>query len=554
MIAKSHIAEIASVLKAQGVARVIIAPGSRNAPLIQAFTKQFPGKCTSIVDERSAAYFALGVALKTQNPAVVITTSGTAALNLAPAMAEAFHQGIPLIAVTADRPAEWIDQQDNQSIRQQHIFSANSKGFFELPIESNTDEDVWLSNRIANQAFNLAIHGKPGPVHINVPLREPLYEVLPVHKNARIIHQTAQALPVIDTTCRKKWNSAKGIFIVCGQSSVNENLQEALNHLAFDSRVLVLAEAISNIHGENILHYSDFIFQNRISEFNFPEPDLVVYFGGQIISKGLKDYLRGLKHSDFWFISPEGTPTDTFQRLNTVYTAFPESFFQQLFECTAIVKDSDFALRWNNENMNTRKEIADYTEETEYSDLWVFNQLQKAYKPIDIIFAGNSSVVRYIQYYECFNALYSNRGTSGIDGCVSTAAGIASESNSKVVAIVGDLSFVYDSNGLWNRALPENLKIVVINNQGGGIFSMIPGPDSQQGFKDYFEAHHPVSIQKIAEAFGLDYFSCENAEQFSEVYGLFYSGNTASVLEICTNTDVNTTVFRNFVQRFKYNK
>jgi 2-succinyl-5-enolpyruvyl-6-hydroxy-3-cyclohexene-1-carboxylate synthase len=168
----------------------------------------------------------------------------------------------------------------------------------------------------------------------------------------------------------------------------------------------------------------------------------------------------------------------------------------------------------------------------------VFNQLQKAYKPIDIIFAGNSSVVRYIQYYECFNALYSNRGTSGIDGCVSTAAGIASESNSKVVAIVGDLSFVYDSNGLWNRALPENLKIVVINNQGGGIFSMIPGPDSQQGFKDYFEAHHPVSIQKIAEAFGLDYFSCENAEQFSEVYGLFYSGNTASVLEICTNTDV----------------
>jgi 2-succinyl-5-enolpyruvyl-6-hydroxy-3-cyclohexene-1-carboxylate synthase len=155
-----------------------------------------------------------------------------------------------------------------------------------LPIESNTDEDVWLSNRIANQAFNLAIHGKPGPVHINVPLREPLYEVLPVHKMQGLFIKRPRHCLLSIQLVAKKWNSAKGIFIVCGQSSVNENLQEALNHLAFDSRVLVLAEAISNIHGENILHYSDFIFQNRISEFNFPEPDLVVYFGGQIISRG----------------------------------------------------------------------------------------------------------------------------------------------------------------------------------------------------------------------------------------------------------------------------
>ncbi|MCY1719924.1 2-succinyl-5-enolpyruvyl-6-hydroxy-3-cyclohexene-1-carboxylic-acid synthase [Prolixibacteraceae bacterium Z1-6] len=551
MNAKSHIPLMASLLKAKGVKHVVIAPGSRNAPLIQSFFKEFGDKCLSIVDERSAGYFALGIALKSQTPVVVITTSGTAALNLAPAIAEAFYQGVPLITITADRPAEWIGQQDNQVIHQQNIFGNNCKASFELPVECTCPEDLWLSNRIVNEAYNKTIAGKSGPVHINVPLREPLYDELPVSTEHSIIETIAPAAIEINEELVTTWKKAKRILIVCGQQSRDQNLNVVLNQFTKDSRVVVLSESTGNVRGENILHNPDLLFQHSEKELINLKPELVVYYGGQVVSKRIKTYLRTVL-CEFWYVSPGGLYVDTFKRLSKVIQADVAGFFTSLYKKVESVNGSDYSQRWQLLYAKALEAIGFQTKNVEFSDLWVTKQIANKLQPEAILFAGNSSMIRYLQFFQN-NSLevFANRGTSGIDGCVSTAAGIAKVTDKKVFAVVGDLSFVYDSNGLWNKSLSANLKIIVVNNKGGGIFSMIPGPAQQMGFEEFFQAHHPVSIKKITEAFNLDYTFCSDAESFEKSFLAFSASKKAAVLEIETLSDINTRVFTNFVKNLK---
>ncbi len=513
---KSHIALMAALLKAKGVKHVVIAPGSRNAPLIQSFYKEFGENCLSIVDERSAGYFALGIALKTQTPVVVITTSGTAVLNLAPAIAEAFYQGVPLIAITADRPAEWLGQQDNQMIRQQNVFVNNCKASFEMPVECTCEDDLWLSNRIVNEAFNKAGTGKFGPVHINVPLREPLYEELPLFTEHTIIETVIPTVFEIDTELLSSWNKAKRILIVCGQQAYDSNLNTILNQFASDSRVVVLSESTGNISGDTILQNPDLLFQYAQKELTNLQPDLLVYYGGQVVSKRIKNYLRTVS-GEVWYISPNGQQVDTFKNLTKVIQADLTGLFASLYKNVEIVTSSDYSHQWQQLYTKTLEAVELQTETVEFSDLWVTKQIANKLQTRDILFAGNSSMIRYLQFFTNKAVqVFANRGTSGIDGCVSTAVGIAKVSDQKVIAVVGDLSFVYDSNGLWNKNLPVDLKIIVVNNKGGGIFSMIPGPSQQVGFEEFFQAHHSVSIEKITEAFGVDYYFCSDAEGFEE--------------------------------------
>ncbi|WP_346864468.1 2-succinyl-5-enolpyruvyl-6-hydroxy-3-cyclohexene-1-carboxylic-acid synthase [uncultured Draconibacterium sp.] len=551
MNTKSHIPLMASLLKAKGVKHVVIAPGSRNAPLIQSFYKEFGESCLSIVDERSAGYFALGIALKTHTPVVVITTSGTAALNLAPAIAEAFYQGVPLLAITADRPAEWIGQQDNQVIHQRNIFGNNCKAGYELPVECTCSEDLWLSNRIVNEAYNKTITGKFGPVHLNVPLREPLYDELPVSTEHSIIETYSPAGVEIGEDLIRTWEKSKRILIVCGQQSRDENLNAVLNQFAKDSRVVVLSESTGNISGENILHNPDLLFQYAEKELANLKPELVVYYGGQVVSKRIRTYLRTVS-CEFWYVSPGGLVVDTFKRLSRVIQADVTAFFVGLSKKVRIVSTSDYSEQWQLLAAKTSKAIELQTKNIQFSDLWVTKQIANTLQPDSILFAGNSSMIRYLQFFKNKSTeVFANRGTSGIDGCISTAGGVAKVTDKTVFAVLGDLSFVYDSNGLWNKNLPANLKIIVVNNKGGGIFSMIPGPAQQVGFEAFFQAHHPVSIEKITKAFNLDYTFCSDAESFEEAFQAFSASKKAAVLEIETSSEINTQVFTNFVKNLK---
>ncbi len=532
-----HITDMPEILYAHGVRDVVISPGSRNAPLIKAFYKRFGDGCKSLVDERSAAYFALGKSLATKKPTVLICTSGTAVLNYAPAIAEAFYQQVPLLVITADRSAEWIGQLDNQAIQQNKIFGNNIKASYSLPVTISHIDELWFAHRLINEAFHKSVSENPGPVHINVPLREPLYETLPeVSQNLQVIRkEETESTLSINSTLLTDWEKAKSILIVCGQLLPDEKLKEIIQRLSGDSRVVVVAEPISNVHFTGTINNPEVTFCSKI---NYPEmaiPELVIYIGGQVVSKKIKLFLRGLQNSTFCRISTDEQIIDTFQNINAFIHAEPHSVLTEL-KVNSEVEKGIFRIFWENESRKAEKLSGKYIDKTAFSDLLVFKEISVLLPNNTIVFAGNSSVVRYLFYFDQKNRkYYSNRGVSGIDGCLSTAVGLASKTDEPVYAIVGDLAFAYDSNALWNRELPQNLKIILVNNEGGGIFHLLKGPSETEDFIPFVNAHHPIDFKKLTEAFGVKYNLCSSENELSEsIKNMVLQNESAEVLEIRT--------------------
>jgi 2-succinyl-5-enolpyruvyl-6-hydroxy-3-cyclohexene-1-carboxylate synthase len=548
---RQHIADLPVILHRQGIEHVIISPGSRNAPLINSFFREFGNACISIVDERSAAYVGLGIASYSKVPVVLICTSGTAALNYAPAMAEAFHQGVPLIAITADRPPEWIDQQDNQTIRQAGIYASNCKASVSFPVEVRSEAERLYAHRLANEAYNLALSGRQGPVHINIPLREPLYEEIPVPGEITCIKTAGSAVfDIPGSQYSKIWREAERILLVAGQQAYNPKLTPLLERITEDKRVCLISEPIANLKVEGRIENPEPLL--ALHENN-PElgPDLLICFGGQVVSNRLKQFLRcnPVKHG--WFIDPAGRHVDTFLHLSCVFQTDPAQFFEWLSR-EKYGKATEYGRHWHDleEQMDNILQVA--LKKIEYSDLGIIQRITASLPGNALLFAGNSSIVRYLGFFrpQCIE-IFSNRGTSGIDGCLSTATGIALATNDMVIALTGDQSFIYDSNALWNRSLPENLKVIVINNQGGGIFAIMEGPSSSPAYKSYFEAHHPAEIAKLSEAFAVSYYACRNYKDFDDSFKPFLQLKGPAVYEIFTPREVNPAVFRTFVSQLK---
>jgi 2-succinyl-5-enolpyruvyl-6-hydroxy-3-cyclohexene-1-carboxylate synthase len=552
---KQHISQLPQIIKQKGVEQIVISPGSRNAPLIKIFHETFGENCISIVDERSAGFFALGLSIRSQKPVVVLSTSGTAVLNYGPALAEAYYQAVPLIAITADRPAEWIDQQDNQTIRQKNIFSNYSKYSCELPVVCTIDDDIWYSNRLINEAFNHAVSGKPGPVQINVPLREPLYDELPIGESVREISIAQIESVRLSNHIIEKWNKSNRILVVCGQMKPDTELLELINRIASFGKAVVLAEAVSNIKGEKIINKPDLLLASQGTDIEKLKPELVVYCGGQVISKRLKSFLRSQKDAEFWFVDASAGHIDTFRNLSTIIPVSPKLFFKEIVRNMPEKINMDFTSIWQKSNDTLKEKFNNLLPIVENSDLMVFQRLSGFIAEKDIVFAGNSSVIRYLQMFD-FNGqtIYSNRGTSGIDGCLSTASGIAQNSEETVFAVLGDLSFIYDSNGLWNKNLPKNLKIIVINNSGGGIFGMLEGPSSHDFYDEFLVAHHPVDISKLCSAFGVIHYTNSDNEQIETVFKRFKLEPKPALLEIKTPAERNPEIFRNFINKISKQK
>ena len=532
-----HITDLAEILFELGVKDIVISPGSRNAPLIKAFYSRFGKSCTSLVDERSAAYFALGKSLASKKPTVLLCTSGTAVLNYAPAIAEAFYQQIPLLVVTADRPPEWIGQMDNQAIQQNNIFANYIKASFSLPVSISDFDELWHAHRIVNEAFHKTNTGNPGPVHINVPLKEPLYENLPeVSKRIQIIRKEETTISLKkNSTFQTEWENANSILIVCGQFAPDNKLFETIKYISKDQRVVIVAEPVSNVYEATTICNPEVTFNSKIKYPETAIPDLVINIGGQVVSKKIKLFLRGLKNSTFCRISTDDQIIDTFQNITSFIVAEPHSILKEL-KVQPEGKQNAFKAFWENESKKASHVSSTYINKTGFSDLSVFKEISTQLPDDAIVFAGNSSVVRYLSYFNQKNRkYYSNRGVSGIDGCLSTAAGLASQVDEPVFALVGDLTFGYDSNALWNRNLPKNLKIILINNEGGGIFHLLKGPSETDDFLPFVNAFHPIDFKNLAAAFGLKYNLCKNEKELPvSIKNLVLQNNGAEVLEIRT--------------------
>lgn len=529
---------LAELMFQRGIRYLVISPGSRNAPIIDAFCKRRGFECLAIVDERSAAFFALGMAQQLQQPVAIACTSGTAPLNFAPAIAEAYYQRIPLLVLTADRPVEFIDQGDGQTIRQQNVFSNFIRKSIQFPQTIKTSDDLWYANRLASEALNACTFPVSGPVHLNLPFSEPLYGVnipeAPAPKDMKVL----QTEPLLSVEAKKEleveWQASEKKLIIAGQLSPNSELEALLKNLAKNPSVVILTEATSNLNGPEFIAWIDRCLGAIRADDTGYAPDLLITFGGAVVSKRIKSWLRKAAVKAHWHIDIADLNMDTYQHLTRSIPMGPAGFFRQ-FLPMAGAGQGNYAEKWESLSAQARKAHEKFLAESPYSDLRIFEKIIENIPPGYDIQLANSTPVRYAQLFEYPHAYRfdSNRGVSGIDGSISTAAGAAFISQKPTLMITGDLGFFYDSNAMWNKHFPKSLKIIMINNGGGGIFRYIDGPDQTGMLEEFFEAKHDTSAENIARAFGLDYFEASDAESLDKTLKNFFrESEKPAVLEI----------------------
>ncbi|MBN2598595.1 MAG: 2-succinyl-5-enolpyruvyl-6-hydroxy-3-cyclohexene-1-carboxylic-acid synthase [Marinifilaceae bacterium] len=550
--------ELIDICWAKGMEYVIVSPGSRNAPLSISFAKDDRIKSLVIVDERSAGYFALGIAQQTRKPVGLVCTSGTALLNYGPAVAEAFYQRLPLVVISADRPVEWIGQDDSQALPQVNVFGQFVKASYQLPLDANNQDECWYLNRMVNEALSKAQSGRLGPVHINFPLREPLYGVKPYPNSIERVIGKINSVDELSagtiSSIAAIVNSNQKIVILAGLLHPQAELNELLAELAQNKNVVILTESVSNLHNKEFLPCIDRVICSiKDEELDHFKPDLLINFGGPLVSKMVKSFLRNNKPKEHWFVGKEDHFIDTFKNLTSHIDVSPLAFFKQLLP---LIKPSgsNFSGYWKSRDTEVSDIHADYLSKIEWSDLKAFEQILSEIPEGGNLQLANSSVVRYAQLFKTSGTLTynSNRGTSGIDGCTSTAAGAALVNGKTTTLITGDISFFYDSNALWNKYLQPNFKIILINNGGGGIFRFISGPSGVDELEEYFETVQDYKAGKLAETFGLDYFYADNEEEVNSILPNFYAvSNRAAILEIKTPRTVNDQVLINYFKTIK---
>ncbi|RED27157.1 2-succinyl-5-enolpyruvyl-6-hydroxy-3-cyclohexene-1-carboxylate synthase [Flavobacterium cutihirudinis] len=535
---------IIEICLAKGITNIIISPGSRNAPLTIGFAQNPNFTSYSIADERCAAFFALGIAQQTKKPTALVCTSGSALLNYYPAVAEAFYSQIPLIVISADRPQSKIDIGDGQTIRQENVFINHSVYNANLTEEASEINDLKI-----NEAIEAAILQK-GPVHINAPFEEPLYEtteVLSVQPKITELEEKAETKTIEnEADFISIWNNAKRKLILVGVNEVNTIDEKIIEKLAAHQSVVVLTETTSNLHHPSFINSIDTLitpFDDH--DFNAFQPEVLVTFGGMIVSKRIKAFLRKYKPAHHWHIDTLRA-YDTFNALTKHFVMHPNDFFTELLSKTKSIESDYFAKISKIYNLRTKKR-AEYLNKTIFSDFKVFEKVIETLPKNSQLQISNSSAIRYAQLIDIDPSIevFCNRGTSGIDGSTSTAIGAAVGNSKQTIFITGDISFLYDSNALWNAYIPKNFKIILINNGGGGIFRILPGHEEKPVFNTYFETSHHLTAEHLAKMYQFTYFKADDLDSLEQNIDLLYKKNdTPSILEIFTPTFENDAVLK----------
>lgn len=542
---------------AHDVTHFVLSPGSRNAPFVIALDAHPDIECVVIHDERSAAFFALGMAQQLDKPVGIVCTSGSAPLNYYPAVAEAYYQCVPLLVITADRPDAWIDQGDGQTIRQRNIFESHVRYSCHFQETVRNEEERWYVERETAIAFAEGDGSWKGPIHFNVALQESLYgkQHHPEASRPRIIsREKCHFAPSSSSVSQllKGLQLSKKLVIV-GQLAPEPLFLKELSDFASDSSVVVLVENTSNSVDPAFIHCIDRTL-NRITESEIDEyaPELLISVGGAVVSKRIKNFVRKNRPQFHWKVGTAFPYMDTYQALTHTFETTPGSFFKFLNRLSFQRSVSNFGGKWRQLDHLTRMRLTDFFADVPFSDLLVYQVVFDLLPEKCQLHMGNSSVVRYCQLFDPLQNVkyWSNRGTSGIDGSTSTAAGASFVAPDDLhILITGDISFFYDSNGLWNSYLKSNLRIILINNGGGGIFRIIPGPAASERMEKYFEAAHSHSAEGICRSYNISYDSvCSNEELLEKTEQLFVNtvGDRPQLLEIFTPREENAKVLDQF--------
>ncbi|WP_373074882.1 2-succinyl-5-enolpyruvyl-6-hydroxy-3-cyclohexene-1-carboxylate synthase [Zeaxanthinibacter enoshimensis] len=559
--------------KAWGIRNIVISPGSRNAPLTIGFTEDPFFKCFSIVDERSAAFFAMGLSQQSKEGAVLVCTSGSALLNYYPGVAEAFYSDTPLVVISADRPGYKIDIGDGQTIRQPKVLESHVNYSAVLKqdvahatttieklqpsmitgagIKRQQEEIQRYNEECIQEALRIAFN-EQAPVHLNCPFEEPLYQTqaspdVPEPSGPFSVYrpQVPEELQVY----AEQWNSSAKKMVLVGSLSAGAVPQLLLDKLAEDPSVIVLTETTSNLSHPNFFPSIDSIVApieksgKKDELFRQLQPDILLTFGGMIVSKKIKAFLREYRPQHHWHLDQKKA-YDTFFCLEHHFKQDPADFLRSFLPKTKNT-ESGYQPYWAAAKRRYEKRRQDYLKQIPFSDFKAFHSVIKHIPTNISLQLANSSTVRYSQLFDLPPSVrvYCNRGTSGIEGSTSTAVGAAFNADTPTVLITGDLSFLYDTNGLWNNYLRSDFRIIVMNNGGGGIFRILPGAEETGNFKTYFETTQELNLEYSCKMYGLQHDRATNESELDSLLQDFFTiSEKPRLLEICTPRTLNNKI------------
>ncbi len=512
-----------------------MSPGSRNAPLTISFARHDGIKKWIIPDERAAGFVALGIAQETKTPVVLCCTSGSALLNYAPAIAETYYREIPLIVLSADRPPDLIDQRDGQTIRQFEALKNHVKTSLKLPIVSSLTTSKEYETQLISGVQESMLLPK-GPVHINIPFKEPFYpaENQPLAYTQVNINQLNTSKK--DSSVEIDLLAYKRVLILLGQHDPHRELDKVIQKIA--DKIPVIKSPLNNL-SFGIEHVDGFV-----SDQEELKPDLLITSGLSVLSKKLKNYLRKHKPDKHFHFDPAGIEVDTFQTRPELVRQPLHSFLKSI---NLNHVDESYLREWQGYESATKHGIEVYTKKSLFSETAAAKNVLASLPANIYLHLSNSMPVRFADLFGVKNEItcFSNRGTSGIDGCTSTMVGTSLVSDRINVLITGDLAFQYDRNAFFHNYDLPNLRVIVLNNQGGGIFRLIDGPSRLPELEDYFETRHNRTAEYICAENGFEYLKVTDELSLEKHLKTFYDpSQSAKILEIFTNPEVNQKVYK----------
>ena len=562
---KENVNILTALLVAHGVRHAVVCPGSRNSPVVHNLNECPDITCYPVTDERSAGFYALGMSQALSQPVVVCVTSGTALLNVAPAVAEAYYQQRPLVVISADRPPQWIDQLDGQTLPQPDALGRFVRKAVSLPEVISSPPELggvrgglrsaegrllpegrknkrigslvqttppagtppnlggewmseahWYCNRLVNEALIV----KNGPVHINVPISEPLFDfsVASLPKERKIERLSADISASTLSHVTRMFLQAKRPMLISGQP-MNPLMDEAVCLVDDDERYV---------------------------------PDFVLYIGGSIVSKRLKHFLRKAKET--WVVNETGEVTDTFMNLTHVVHGDGEAVADHI-RFMLVMEPHPFVKLWDDLLERVRRRAEAY--EPAYSQMAAVKYFESQVGDAVVHYA-NSSAIRLANSFARSHRVFCNRGVNGIEGSLSTAAGFSVVSHltsqpSNVFCVIGDLSFFYDQNALWNQNLGKNFRILLLNNGRGGIFNMLKGLEESPARDKLVSAEHHTSAEGICRQNDVVYLSAADMPQMRSAIDtlLYIESDRPVLLEVFTDAYTDEQTLKTYYQFLK---
>lgn len=544
---------LVAMLKKKNIKNIVISPGNSHNAIVRSIEEDGFFKTYNIVDERSAAFFALGIIQELKEPVAICCTSGTATDNYMSGVTEAFRRKMPLIVITGDKNPYYLAQLEDQMIDQVCLFKTNTKYSVTLPLIKDS-KDEWYCNRLLNEAFLEMNHHGVGPVHINVPIEEGMLAInndfttteLPdVNVIERIDSKTNQ--DKVEETFRKL--KGKKILIIYGQDNdIPEKRKNDIEKIAENYNCVISVDKLSNLHCKGSIETSRASLKGKM-DGKFAEllPDVVITLAGNVAWDG-KFSLKGFKNNfESWLVNDDGKVQDYYKNLTTIFEMTVDEFLS-IMASYNIENNKSYYELW-------KKKTEEFTiPEFEYSNLYIVQKLMKKIPENSVLNIGNSTIIRLAQFFDLKDSIqvYCNRGVNGIDGCMSTFIGQATTSDKMNFLMIGDLTFFYDMNALWNRYVGKNVRIMLNNNSGAALFHFNQGLSKYPTLNENVAAEHDAVAKGWAESRGIKYLSATNKEEFDKNLEEFLNPNSdiPILLEVFTKKEEDARLQHEF---YEYN-